>query len=89
MAEQVNFESDAIFSRIGAPRKARAELARRQLGMGSIAEFVRRAIDDACDKAGVPPVVGANEPRLPAAGSRDESIGLRAAEDWFRKREAP
>ena len=67
MAEHPNFDSDTLIAKVGVPRKARIELARRQLGMSSISEFVRRAIDEGCDRAGVPRTVSANEPRLPEA----------------------
>jgi len=70
LAEPLNFASDAIFTRIGAPRKERAEQARRQLGMASLGEFVRRALDEACDRAGVPwgdSAAQRSGPTLPAA----------------------
>jgi hypothetical protein len=79
---RVNPDSGKVFVDLGVPRKARVDLARKTLGVRSFSELFRRWSDEMCDRAGIPPV---NGPRFPETqGSRDESIGLRSADQWFK-----
>jgi hypothetical protein len=79
---RINPDSGKVFVDLGVPRKARVDQAREALGVRSFSELFRRWADEMCDRIGIPPVGGANAPR--AQGSRDGSIGVRAADQWFK-----